>query len=298
MNESSFAGARVLVTGASGFIGSHLAARLTSLGAEVRGTTRSTIGFAPFRFQKLALEDHEGLRQLVAELQPQIVFHLAARMERDRRLDLLVPMLLANTLSTAVLCESLPPGARLVILGSGEDYGAQPGPWVETQREQPISPYGLSKVAAAAVVASAHTAFGVRAVTARPSVVYGPGQRAGQFLPSLISALIAGERFAMTPGEQLRDFLYIDDLVDGLLALASGEQFGRVFNLCSGISTRIVDLAKKAQALIGKGSLGIGDLPYRASEAMVQMIDPSAMKQAFGWEAKITLDEGLRRTIL
>lgn len=297
MIDSSLSGARVLVTGATGFIGAHLAARLVSLGAEVHGTGRAPPPSLSMTMHAAQLDDPASLAELATALRPEVTFHLAARTERDRRLELLGPMLRANALSVAALCEALGAGARVVVVGSGEDYGVAPGPWVETLRERPVSPYGLSKLVAAAIAETAAASFGVRAVVGRPSVVYGPGQRGGQFLPSLIATLLAGERFPMTAGEQLRDFLFVDDLVEALVQLGTDGPFGRVFNLSRGESTRIVDLARTVHSIIGRGELDIGALPYRPAEAMVQEMSPAAAREAFGWSAQIGLEEGLRRTI-
>ena len=101
----------------------------------------------------------------------------------------------------------------------------------------------------------------------------------------------------MTRGEQLRDFLYIDDAVDGLLAMLSPAAAGKVFNLSTGVSLRIVDVAKKIHQLIGQGDLQLGALAYRPNEVMSQEMNPRLARELLGWSARVSLDEGLRHTI-
>jgi len=297
LEHEFYRGARALITGAGGFVGAHLAARLGAIGAEVHGTSRGAGGGPGVRWHQADLGG-DALPALVRELRPDVVFHLAARMDRERRGDLLAPMLRDNTVAVASLCEAMIGGSgRLVLLGSAEEYGAEPGPWEAGQRERPSSPYGLSKAAAALVAEVASRTFGVRVVTGRPSVLYGPGQRGSQFIPGLIAACLAGQRFAMTLGEQTRDFLYIDDLIDGLLALGVCEQAGQVFHLCTGSSVTVASVALRVRELVGGGSIDLGALPYRPAEAMAQEMSPAATREALGWQARVSLDEGLRRTI-
>ena len=294
-------GARVLVTGGSGFIGSHLTRKLLAMGAEVLATGRSpqALEGLPVRFFEAPLHDADRFARLVREQAPDVTFHLAARTARDRDPSLLLSMIRENTLPVAALCEALcaQPKAKLVVVCSGEDYGSIPGPWDESMREKPSSPYGLSKSFAATMAMLSHSSFGLHAAAARPSVIYGPGQRPGMFIPSIVSACKGGQVFPMTAGEQLRDFLYIDDAVDGLLAMLSPAAAGLVFNLSTGVSVSIVGVAKKIHEAIGQGELRVGSLAYRPHEVMAQEMSPALAKALLGWSAKVSLDEGLARTI-
>jgi UDP-glucose 4-epimerase len=294
-------GARVLVTGGSGFIGSHLTRRLLSMGCEVSATGRSSQALQglPVRFIEAPLREADRFADLVRELTPDVTFHLAARTARDRDPSLLLSMIRENTLPVAALCEALcaQPKAKLVVVCSGEDYGSIPGPWDESMREKPSSPYGLSKSFAATLAMLSHSSFGLHAAAARPSVIYGPGQRPGMFIPSIVTACKNNQRFPMTWGEQLRDFLYIDDAVEGLLSMLSPAAAGRVFNLSTGSSYRIVDVAQRIHQAIGQGELLLGALMYRPNEAMAQEMSPALAQELLGWAAKVSLDEGLSRTI-
>ena len=271
------------------------------MGCEVSATGRSSQALhgLPVRFLEAPLHEADRFAGLVRELTPDITFHLAARTARDRDPSLLLSMIRENTLPVAALCEALcaQPKAKLVVVCSGEDYGSIPGPWTESMREKPSSPYGLSKSFAATMAMLSHSSFGLHAAAARPSVVYGPGQKPGMFIPSIVAACKNSQAFSMTAGEQLRDFLYIDDAVEGLLSMLSPAAAGRVFNLSTGVSLRIVEVAKKIHSLIGQGELCIGALDYRPHEVMAQEMSPSLAQELLGWSAKVSLEEGLARTI-
>lgn len=288
----------MLITGASGFLGRKLSRWLIEAGAEVHGTSRTARESGEIRWYQ-ADANGASLPALVGELRPDVVFHLAGRMERDRRPELLVSMLETNALPVAALAAALAGvgRGRLVIVGSAEEYGSAPGPWRESQPEEPSSPYGLAKSTAAGIVAAAHRTFGVEAVVGRLSVVYGPGQRSNQFIPSLVATCLSGQPFAMTRGEQLRDFIFVDDAIEGLTTLGAGSHFGRAFNLCTGRSIAVIELARRVEALVGQGRLEVGALAYRPAEAMRQEMCPDDALRLFGWQARVPLDEGLRLTI-
>jgi UDP-glucose 4-epimerase len=289
-------GAKALVTGGTGFIGSHLRHRLSSIGCHVSFTGRSNPDAAP-NFLPLSLSDLSSLKDIVSQTNPDLVFHLAASTSRELSRQLLPHMLQENALSVATLCESIPQSAKLIVVGSAEEYGGAPSPWTEESREQPTSPYGLSKLVAAQIIRLASSTFQLHAAAIRPSIVFGPGQRPNMFIPSLLAALQRGEDFAMTAGEQQRDFIFIDDVVDALLAALHPNASGQVFNISTGVSTQIVTLAKLAHQLIGRGSLSVGALSYRPNEVMQQQMSPQKAQQLLSWTAKTSLEDGLRRTI-
>lgn len=299
MSWRALQGAAVLVTGGTGFVGAHLVRRLLGLGAVVQATGRDPRRLAGLSVPVHAapLSDTEGLRALVRRLRPSFVFHLAASTARARELSRLSPMLVENGLAAAALCEAAgESGARVVLVGSAEEYGQQPGPWTEDTPPAPVSPYGVSKLAATEAGRCA-ARLGLGVAVARPSVIYGPGQDPKQFIPELLGALSRGEPFAMSPGEQRRDFLYVDDVVEGLLALARPEAAGEVFHLCAGEGARLLDVARAAQRLVGRGVLQVGSLPYRPNEVMDQAMSNLKARQRLGWAPSVPLEEGLRRTL-
>ncbi len=299
---AGLAGSRVLVTGASGFIGRLLVARLLAVACEVHCIDRTPSGTPGVREHVCDLKDAEATAAAVELSRPEVVFHLAAFKERTTEPDAFVTAATDNIVGTLDLVVPLcgREGLRaFVAVGTVEEYGADDPPFRESMREAPVSAYSFSKTAMTHLLQTFHRVHGFPAVVLRPTIAYGPGQGAEMFLPALIGALIAGRRFPMTEGRQLRDFLYVDDLVDALLAAATvPAAAGRVFNVGSGEPVPLRDVATRAEALAGRsGLLSFGDVPYRSGESMRYAVDISAARDVLGWRPTVGLDEGLRLTV-
>ncbi len=185
-----------------------------------------------------------------------------------------------------------------VQIGSSDEYGNAASPISESVREAPISPYSFSKVAAGQLLQMLHRTEGFPAVILRLFLVYGPGQNMRRFLPQVIDGCLRGDSFATSLGEQTRDFCYIDDIVDGILAaLAAPGAHGEIVNLASGDPVTIRSIVEKTVAAVGSGAPQYGEIPYRNGESMALYADTSKAKKILGWKPKITLDDGLARTI-
>lgn len=179
----------------------------------------------------------------------------------------------------------LPSLARVVYLSSGETYGAQDVPFVEDAPLLGSSPYALAKIEGERALAAACAARAIDLTILRPSVVYGPGQRGPMFMPSLVHALTHDERFAMTPGEQTRDLVHVDD-VAAAIALALTGPAG-TYNISSGTEITLRDLALELARRMGKSALlDIGALPYRPGEQMRYVLSPARAAAALGWHAR------------
>jgi UDP-glucose 4-epimerase len=298
MLPGSLRGVPVLLTGGTGFVGSQLARRLLALGAEVHITGRDPrrVASLAVRVYEAPLERPEVFGELVRRLRPAAVFHLAASTSRTRDLSHLGEMLRQNALPLAALLDAAKNvGARVVTLGSAEEYGQSSAPWTEETQAAPVSPYGLSKLAATEIARTASRA-GVFVSVARPSVIYGPGQAPTQLIPELLATLEKGGDFAMSPGEQTRDFVFVGDVVAGLLSLLRDEARGEVFHLCAGESHRLREVAEAARSLVGRGTLRIGALPYREKEVMEQTMSGEKARRVLGWSPRVSLSEGLALT--
>ncbi len=296
-------GARVLLTGGSGFLGLHLARAVQGLGAQVTLLQRRASPAQGDLHQVLGdLRDGDFVRRAVQETAPHVVFHLAASRARSHTQGAFAETIDSNvtgTLNVLTACQDLPALRRIVVLGTGEEYGAGAVPFVETQREAPVSAYSLSKLAATHLAQMmAHNA-GLPAVILRPSVAYGPAQGDDMFLPALIRALIAGRRFAMTAGAQTRDFIYIDDLVSALLlAGQSALPVGEVINIGAGQATQLGDMVAMIEAMIpAQGLVDRGAVPYRKGEAMAYHLSIEKAARLLHWVPRTPLAEGLARTI-
>jgi UDP-glucose 4-epimerase len=148
-------------------------------------------------------------------------------------------------------------------------------------------------------VRAAHRLHGMPAVELRPTLAYGPGQPPDLFLPALIQALAEGRRFPMSGGEQTRDFVFVADLIEAVLAaLVTPEAAGRVINVGSGQPVTLAELARRVEGAMGaEGLVGLGEVPYRTGEVMDYWVDASLALDLLGWRPCVALDDGLRITI-
>jgi UDP-glucose 4-epimerase len=305
MTTAAFERKCVLVTGGSGFVGRHLVRALAEAGAKVFATFHSTAPDESPQAEWLSLElaEPDTIRKAVAAARPAFVFHLAALLGADRSIEFSERTLRDNLLGThhlfATLLEQQSKLERIVVVGSSEEYGKSDSlPLSEEQPLRPVSPYSLSKAAASQLALTYGALYGLPVTVARPFIVYGPGQSSRMMLPSLIDTLLQGSDFPMTAGET-RDFLYVEDLVAGLTAAAvEPVATGEAFNLCSGEERSILEVAGIAADIIsGEGRLLPGALPYRDNEVWRLFGSNEKARRLLRWEPRITLQEGLNRTV-
>ena len=142
-------------------------------------------------------------------------------------------------------------------------------------------------------------AFDLPITTVRLFPTYGPFQESAMFIPSAIKTLLAGKEFSMSPGEQKREFNYVDDVVEAYLKVAVGQEVrGEVINVGSGLPYRVREVIDIIQKLTGNGgTVEVGALPYRKGEGMECFCDNLKLKRLTGWSPRVSLEEGLRLTV-
>jgi UDP-glucose 4-epimerase len=305
----NWAGGRVLVTGATGFIGQHLARRLVEAGARVWAGVFPAE--TPERVQALSQEvtqlpldvrDSESVAQAVSRCKPEVVFHLAAVGVTDPNVDPAMA-LAVNAGGTLHLLEALRGRSvrRVVLVGTCYEYGSalERGAREGAEGLDPLNAYAASKVAAWAVGRMYWRAYGLPVVTVRPFQVYGPGQPAHTLIPAAIGAALAGEDFPMTLGEQERDFIFVEDVVEGMLAAAEAPGIeGQSLDLGTGTARPVRQVVERIWKLAGgTGRVLPGALPYRPGEVMHLVADADRMARLTDWRAGVGLEEGLRRVV-
>jgi UDP-glucose 4-epimerase len=301
-------GIRVLVTGAAGFIGSHLSRELVKRCAEVFlidkpgiSTTRIKDILDEVRIHYIDITDFSSLKNCIREINPQKIFHLAAHVDVTRDWNIVEKMINVNIKGTLNLLKSLD-GVNydcFVNTGTSEEYGDNPAPFHENQIPNPVSPYSASKVATTMFCQMLYKTRDLPVVTVRPSLTYGPGQDSQMLIPALIKNVSKGKPFKMTKGEQTREFNYIDDTVQGfILAGITPQAVGEVINLGGGVEYKIKDVVEMILNLMGSPvRVEIGALSYRPGETMHFYCSNEKAKKILDWRPTVPLKVGLKRTI-
>jgi dTDP-glucose 4,6-dehydratase len=305
----------VLVTGAGGFIGSHLVERLVIEGARVRafvrynsrgdpGLLRCLPGNVLAKIELLAgdLRDGSAIRAAVEGCQT--VFHLGATISIPY--SYLHPLEVAGTnfigtLNVLIACREL--GVeRLIHTSTSEVYGtARQVPISEAHPLQGQSPYSASKIGADKMAESFYCTYNLPVVTVRPFNTYGPRQSARAVIPTIITQALTRSTIRLGSLDTTRDFTFVDDTVTGFIqvAITAGVE-GRVFNLGAGEEIRIGDLAKMILRKVGRPVRIVVDparLRPERSEVLRLISDNRLAREALGWSPQVGLDQGLDRTI-
>lgn len=294
---------RVLVTGATGFVGRHLVRHLLARGARVYAGSSPEDGGPPHRLEGQAhalaltfdIRDAGAVHDAVEKARPDLVFHLAAVGVTDPGID---PMtaLTVNAGGAINLLEALRETTleRMVMTGTCYEYGVSGGAELD-----PFSAYSASKVAAWAFGRMYWRAHELPVVTVRPFQVYGPGQPAHTLIPSAIGAALSSEDFPMTPGGQMRDFVFIEDVARGMIAVAETPAAeGQSLDLGTGTGVRVLDVVEQIWDLTrAPGEIRPGALRYRQASALHLVADADQTARITGWRATTDLDRGLRVTV-
>jgi nucleoside-diphosphate-sugar epimerase len=302
---------RAVVTGAAGFIGSHLCERLLELGYDVVGidnfadyydrarkqqNLEASLAHPNFTFHELDLVEAD-LR--FALRGANFVYHLAGqpgvRPSWGSQFDRYVR---DNVLATQRLLEGLKetPVDRLVFAGSSSVYGdAEMFPTKESALPQPVSPYGVTKLAAEHLTLLYTKNFGLPAVSVRYFTVYGPRQRPDMAFARFMEALVDGEAIEVFgDGEQTREFTYVSDAVEGTIKAATADVAGQVFNLGGGsrvtVNRVLATLEYISQLKVRRQTLPAAPGDPRHTGASINLA-----RERLGWEPRVSLREGLTK---
>ena len=290
----------ILITGATGFIGQHLTQRLLSKGCKVSAIVlpeENTLLPSDVKSVSCNIVDTAGVAAAVQAISPDMIVHLSAAGVTNPSISFLDSNSV-NVIGTINLLEAVRNTSslqRLVLIGSSYEYGARRS----DDTADPFNAYGASKLAAWAYARAAYNAWGLPVVWVRPFQVYGPGQPAKTFIPSSIHAALSGQDFRMTAGAQQRDFIYIEDIVEGLIAIIAAQNVvGRTLDLGTGKLTPLIDVVKTIWNLTqAQGHILAGALPYRTGEVSAIAANVQRTRLLTNWEATKSLQKGLQLTI-
>jgi NAD dependent epimerase/dehydratase len=303
----------VLVTGAAGFIGSHLTERLVALGANVRALVRYNSsgrrGWLEDSPVKDSIEvvfgdvrDFFGVREAMQERE--VVFHLAALIGIPYSYSAPQSYLHTNIEGTMNVLQAVRELEieRLVCTSTSEVYGtARYVPMDETHPLQGQSPYSASKIAADKLAESYFLSFGVPVTIARPFNAYGPRQSSRAIIPTIITQALVGSEVRLGSLLPTRDFNFVADIVEGFICAATVQDaIGQVINFGTGMEVSIGQLADTLGRLIGKElNLITENQRVRPENSEVERLcaDATLAQDILGWKPSVCLQDGLRQTI-
>ncbi len=308
-------GRRVLVTGAGGFVGSHLVECLVrsewNVRCCLRYNSRNDIGMisdlpkdarAELEIIRGDLRDPESMIRAVAGVD--VVFHLGALIaipysyQNPREVVETNVMGTLNVLSAAHRADV----ERFVHTSTSEVYGsAVTVPIDERHPLQGQSPYSASKIGADKIVESYYASFGLPVTTIRPFNIYGPRQSARAVIPTIIGQALSGSEIRLGSLTPTRDFTFVEDTVDGFVKIVEADDaIGGTFNVGSNFEISIGDLAKEIVALTGSDADIVQDetrVRPEKSEVRRLLADNTLAGRTFGWRPTVSLRDGLKRTM-
>lgn len=308
---------RVFVTGASGFVGANLVRALVDSGAEVicleRDETQpNSLDMLSLRQRvtvvRGSVDDLQTMSRVLNEYDVQSVFHLAAQALVGAANRSPISTFESNIRGTYMLleaCRLSPSVDRVVVASSDKAYGSHSElPYSEGHRLNAVYPYDVSKACTDLISISFAKTFGLRVAVTRSANIYGPADmNMSRIIPGTILSILRGERpIIRSDGTPVRDFIFTDDIVAGYLLLAEriDEATGQAFNFGTQEPISMSDLVIKILSLMGRD---VDLKPHVllstkiANEIDAQYLSSAKVAEMFGWRARVTLDEGLRRTI-
>lgn len=297
MNNSveQLLGKRVLITGASGFLGSHLCDRLCKNGIEVHAISRTqrTTDKDSLQWWQGNIEDIEVVQNLFQAIKPDVVFHLSGMVTGAAAASLVLPTFNSLLVSTVnLLTVAASQGCdRIVLIASLEEP--------EPQHNELIpSPYAAAKWASSVYGRMFHQLYQTPIVLVRPFMTYGPRQNMRKIIPSVTLSLLQDEAPRLASGQRQVDWIYIDDVIDGLIVAAQMPNVeGCTFDLGSGTLVSVRSVVQQLRNLINPQIQPLfGALLDRPVEK-VRVANISYTYDNLGWQPVVSLDKGLENTV-
>ncbi|MBI5397752.1 MAG: NAD(P)-dependent oxidoreductase [Verrucomicrobia bacterium] len=295
---------KILITGAAGFIGSHLARLLVQQGHEVHATlldandTDRIRDLLPRLHTVLCNLEHPAeVDACLASVRPELCIHLAWYAVPGKYLNavenfgsLEATLHLARKLA-ALGCR------RFVGIGTCFEYEHGGSVLGESSPTKPVSLYAACKLSTALVLEQFARLTPMQIAWVRLFYQYGPDEAPQRLMPHVINSLLQGRKVELTPGEQVRDFLHIEDVASGIAAVAHSGLNG-IVNVGSGQRVTVREIAEKIAAIVSRPDLlAIGARPYAPNDPMFILADNSRLRQNTNWRPRYDLDAGLRQTV-
>jgi len=302
---------RMLITGGAGFIGSEFVRQTVKKGHRVAVVDKLTYAGDLERlsevrkditFYKADISNQEFIEHIFEKENPEVIVHFAAESHVDRSLLDPYPFISSNVLGTQVLLEvSKAKGVELFVnMSTDEVYGdlGKEGSFTEESPLKPNSPYSTTKASADMLGRAYYRSFGLPVVTIRASNNYGPWQYPEKFVPVIILKALRDEKIPVYgDGTNVREWLYVTDCAEGIMAAIDRGKAGEIYNIGSKEEKQNIEVAKAILKLLGKGEELIEFVKDRPGHDFRYSLDTTKAKRELGWEAKTSFDEGLKKTV-
>lgn len=299
---------RIIVTGGSGFVGANLVHKLVSKGYEVHLLVNKNSDLWRLRNIEQQISVHHDvlrnkskLSKLIKTILPYAVFHLATYGSYPSQKNI-SQILKTNIIFTNNLLEVLIniPYKQFVIAGSSSEYGKKDRAMRETDMLDPNNFYAAAKAAQTHLAITYSRIYNKPACVLRLFNIYGYYEEQGRLVRSVIESALANKPILLSTGKEARDFVFAEDVADAFIhTLNLPSIYGEVFNIGSGVQTSIKELAEKIkQIVVSKSEIKLNSYPGRVWDSMHWRADVSKAKKIFGWQAKISLTQGLKKTIV
>lgn len=297
---------KVLVTGANGFIGSHMVARMLQENANVAILVRPDSDFWRLKefvgevsIYKADLRDRSRLNKYISEIKPDYVFHLGAYGINPRQNDGITATEV-NILGSINLIESLrAEGCRKIVnVGTGMEYGDKEGLIQEDTQLAPVNIYGATKAAATIMAHRLAREYSMDIITLRAFSIFGEKEASNRFFPYIILSVLNNSELVLTGCTQYRDYNYVGNLINGLVLAARSNLKNEVLNIGSGEVHQLKDYVNFILKIMNCSMVPrFGAAPYRPNELWRVQPDISQIKTLLNWEPSISLETGIERTI-
>jgi nucleoside-diphosphate-sugar epimerase len=298
MDSISLKNKRILVTGGNGYLGSFLVKALQKLGAEVF-VIDIRLKDTPNEFL-IDITNLDLVKYVVNKIRPNIVFHLAAILNRERDFtdhEKIVHVNYNGTMNMLLALKEYGKCENFIFTSTSEIYGDSEAPFKETLLPKPASPYSLSKVFAENGIKTFSEIYKFPYTILRLFNFYGNDMPKSFFMPQLIHSLKNDKSFKMTLGEQARDFLYVEDVIQGLILAATKEKAKQqTFNVCCGKGITLQELVLDCkEALQSDCNIDFGAFPYRENEIWNMVGDNTKITEMLGFKPKYELKSTVKK---
>jgi dTDP-glucose 4,6-dehydratase len=305
---------KILITGAAGFIGSAFVRQLTAKGSSGKWdiTIVDKLTYAgdlkrleeakgKFKFYKTDIRNKKQIEAIFTKENPDIVVHFAAESHVDRSINDATPFIETNIKGTQILIDA---SRRIylkkfIFISTDEVYGEiKNGKFNENSPIKPNSPYAASKAAADLLVQSYIRTYGFPAIIIRPSNNYGPWQYPEKLIPLAILRILDGGKIPVYGrGQNVREWLYVNDCVRGILTIMNQGQIGQIYNLGSNQESKNIDTVKLLLKTLKVSQERLEFVRDRLGHDLRYSLDTKKLSQKLGWKARIKLPEGLKITV-